>query len=69
MNRCLDSAGGGAVQASPNSNPNNHERHRQFDRRTVGLILDPHRRGVLPEALLLALLAGIGLPADEGDSQ
>jgi hypothetical protein len=32
-----------------------------FDKLTVTLILDQHRRGVLPEALLVMLLAGVGL--------
>jgi hypothetical protein len=34
-----------------------------FDKLTVKLVLDQHRRGVLQEALLLYLLAGVGLPA------
>jgi hypothetical protein len=32
-----------------------------FDQLTAGLILDQQRRGVLPEAILVALLAGVGL--------
>jgi hypothetical protein len=32
-----------------------------FDQLTARLILDQHRRGVLQENLLIALLAGVGL--------
>jgi hypothetical protein len=32
-----------------------------FDRLTVRLVIDQHRRGVLQESLLIALLAGVGL--------
>jgi hypothetical protein len=32
-----------------------------FDQLTVRLILDQHRRGVLQESLLIALLVGVGL--------
>jgi hypothetical protein len=32
-----------------------------FDQLTTQLILDQHRRGVLQENLLIALLAGVGL--------
>jgi hypothetical protein len=32
-----------------------------FDQLTARLILDQHRRGVLPEPVLLYLLAGVGL--------
>jgi hypothetical protein len=33
-----------------------------FNKLTVTLILDQHRRGVLPEPVLLYLLAGVRLP-------
>jgi hypothetical protein len=32
-----------------------------FDQLTAQVVLDQHRRGVLPEAVLVALLAGAGL--------
>jgi hypothetical protein len=35
-----------------------------FDTLTVALILAQHRAGTLPEAVLLALLAGVGLDGD-----
>lgn len=34
---------------------------RAFDCLTVALVLDQHRRGVLPEAVVEALLLGVGL--------
>jgi hypothetical protein len=40
-------------------------RRREFDRRTVGLVIDQFRRHILPETILLALLAGVGLPVDD----
>ena len=41
------------IQVSRHSTP--------FDRLTAALIVDQHRRGVLPEAIVVALLAGAGL--------
>jgi hypothetical protein len=40
-------------------------RRREFDRKTVGLVVDQFRRGVLPEVILLALLSGCGLEVPE----
>ena len=34
---------------------------RAFDRLTATLILDQHRNGTLPEAVIVALLAGAGV--------
>jgi hypothetical protein len=40
-----------------------------FSRRTANLVIDRFRRGLLEEAVLVALLAGVGLSVDEGDSR
>jgi hypothetical protein len=34
-----------------------------FDRLTATLVIDQYRRGVLPEAVILALMAGVGILA------
>jgi hypothetical protein len=41
--------------------PSQYRRVTDFERLTAALVVDQYRRGVLPEAVVVALLAGVGL--------